>query len=268
MRLRRDEQVALLTCAGGHHALLLDSRDYWHDVIQSGRPREVRCRCGARVFAVDLEYRFRADESSVRTVDVWLRCAGCGAQRHGVAFEIDYEPTDTLVSRPLDPCPDPWRKAKQTELTALWVPDDLHALVVHLVEELRAHCYVGGWREPARPCSSSEAIATLRAHTSWTLLFAARPVELPGELRDCWRRLPVIQLETPITIRYQTGKGWLHYVHYANERFVDGELVAQDPELLALATRLRAWLQSRFTSVRGRGTFDNPREHERLKGGW
>jgi hypothetical protein len=41
IRLFRDERVGLLTCKAGHHSLLLDSRDYWIDVLQDGRPEEI-----------------------------------------------------------------------------------------------------------------------------------------------------------------------------------------------------------------------------------
>jgi hypothetical protein len=106
VRLRRDEQVGLLTCSReGHHSLLLDSRDYWADVIQTARPRAARCRCGGRAFEVELEYEFREDSRSIRRVDVGLRCVACGDERVGAEFEIDYEPTENLLSEPLEHVP-------------------------------------------------------------------------------------------------------------------------------------------------------------------
>lgn len=115
VRLEPDEQVGLLTCSAGHHSLLLDGRDYWADVLQEGRPREIKCRCGGVLFRVNLAYDFRED-GDVRSVDVLPRCCDCGRGRAAVSFEIDYSPTAELISKPLDPIEQPWLKARRTKL--------------------------------------------------------------------------------------------------------------------------------------------------------
>ena len=129
VRLEPDEQVGLLTCSAGHHSLLLDSRDYWADVLQEGRPKEIKCRCGGVLFRVNLVYDFRED-GDVRSVDVLPRCCDCGRGRAAVSFEIDYSPTAELISKPLDPIEQPWLKARRTKLPPIGSPlmpnDSLH----------------------------------------------------------------------------------------------------------------------------------------------
>src|SRR5271170_1099743 len=89
VRLDRYEQVGLLTCPAGHHSLLLDSRDYWADVLQEGRPEQIKCLCGESLLQVDLIYDFRED-GGVRCVDVSLSCCVCGRKNNGTSFEINY----------------------------------------------------------------------------------------------------------------------------------------------------------------------------------
>ena len=123
VRLEADEQVGLLTCSVGHHSLLLDSRDYWTDVLQEDRPKEISCRGGGKLFGVELVYDFR-ESGDVRSVDVLPKCSNCGRAHRGTSFEIDYSPTAELLSKPLDPIEQSWLKAKQRRITAYWQPAD------------------------------------------------------------------------------------------------------------------------------------------------
>lgn len=58
------------------------------------------------------------------------------------------------------------------------------------------------------------------------------------------------------------------YVQWADQFLVERRIISQERDLLALATRLQQWLRASFTSARGKRTFDNPAEYDRLKGGW
>ena len=269
IRLNRNEGVGLAICeAAGHSSLLLDSRDHWFDVVEGEKPREVACRCKARVFAIELEYELRKDSGAVRSVSVELRCAGCGSQRRGMTIEIDYEPTDVLVERPLDPCDDPWLVPRRVEISALWLVDDLCALVRRLGDAEGALCYFAGWREPAVLASPGSICERLPRARSFDLFFAPRPVTLPEALRDAWKSHPVIHVGTPIHMNYSTGAGTLYFVRWAEQTVAAGRLEPQPAELRELATRVRSWLGERFVSERGRLTADNPSEYARLKGGW
>ena len=69
LRVDKNEQVGLATCTAGHDSLLLDSRDYWAEVIQDGRPPITKCRCKSNRFLLSLHYQFRA-EGDVASVEV------------------------------------------------------------------------------------------------------------------------------------------------------------------------------------------------------
>src|SRR5262245_14469516 len=62
LRMLKDEGVAAVRCTVcERYFLLLDSGDYWFDVIQQGYPRLARCTCKAETFRLILDYRLRDD---------------------------------------------------------------------------------------------------------------------------------------------------------------------------------------------------------------
>ena len=169
-------------CEAGDHSLLLDSRDYWLDVIQERRPREAKCRCGGKAFEVVLDYSFRDGTRVVRSVGVSGRCCACATERRLADFEIDYEPTDTLVSTPLDPCEVPWVKPKRISLTALWTPGDLDRFVSHATRAEEAVLYFAGRQEKPRRCTGEQLSVLLREARTFDVLLTNVEIPLPDQL--------------------------------------------------------------------------------------
>jgi hypothetical protein len=268
VRIDANEQVALLTCDAGHSSLLLDSADYWGDIIQDGRPPERKCRCGGKVWAVSLSYDLREDQKTVRGIEVTLTCEACRTERAPVRFEIDYAPTDALIDRPLTPCTDPWLKAKRVVLTALWTPSDLERFVRHAAQQEGASVFVAGWREAPARWDGVSLAARVDLERVFDVFMTNTEVTFPDNLRDSWKALPVVHVGNPIRMNYTTGTGLLHYVEYAEETFQGPRVTAQPARFLAYARGLRAWLLETYSSARGKNTADNPDEHERLRGGW
>lgn len=265
MRVIRDEQVALLTCPKEHHSFLLDSSEYWDDVVQDGRPHERRCKCGGREFEVSLDYEMR-DDGDVRSVSVETICVSCEKRAIATTFDIGLTPTDTLLSRPLEPCDEPWLIPKRTELTGLWVAEDLRDLVRYLGEI--ALCYYAPANDRPALATASTVAAALDPQKLFHLYFSTDVVEVFANPRDCWKRLPVIYITSPFRMIYRTGAADLYYMRWARELIVKRQVVQQQRELLALTDRLMIWLNAHFTSARGEKAFDNNAEYERLKGGW
>jgi len=140
LRIKRDEQVGLLTCIAGHHSLLLDSRDYWADALQDGRPKLSRCRCGSTTFRVDLQYEFR-DTGEVRHIQIEPHCSLCGRGQQPVNLDVKYSPTDDLVSRPIDPIEQPWLQPKRRTITSFWKPADGERFADYVVGSLGARVF-------------------------------------------------------------------------------------------------------------------------------
>lgn len=268
VRVNAVESVGLATCDRGHPSLLLDSRDVWAHVIQAGRPRELRCRCKQRTFQLTVDYDFRDGTRMVRSFVVRARCATCAASRDAFRADVDYEPTDALIERPLDPVDDPWRKAAWVEVTGLWKRDDLEHLLRFVSALPDARIHFASWQQAPRALTADAVVLAMREARTYDIAFANEDLTLPVNLRDAWKDLPIVHVGAPTFIHYKTGDAELYYVRYALERVAEGALIPQPAAFLAFAARVRAWLASEFLGERGKHTADNPSEYERLKGGW
>ena len=107
LRVLRDEGLAATRCINcSSNYLLLDSQDYWFDVIQKGYPRLTRCPCRNQSFRLSIDYSVR-DDGDIDYIEVQSICSACGKTRRQLAFEVDYSGTDHLVERPLVPITNP-----------------------------------------------------------------------------------------------------------------------------------------------------------------
>lgn len=269
VRIDSTEQVGLLSCTTAeHHSLLLDSRDYWGTVLQNGKPKAARCRCKGSSFRVTLDYHLR-DSGSVQLVEVVLGCTNCDKSQRAATFEIDYEPTDALLARPLDPIEKPWLKAKQVSVTALWTPRDLARFVTHAAGRPGTFTYLERHGTAPERQDLPQVLRCVRQVGSpyYRIYFATEPQRFPDNTRDCWKEMPVVCTGSPTQMQYSSGLGFLYYVEYAEQVFEGAEVVAQPRAFLEYAAGLRAWLKESFISARGRDTADAPEEWQRLKAG-
>lgn len=215
------------------------------------------------MFETTLAYTF-GDDGEVRSIDVILGCVACAKARVFMTLEIDYTPTQALVESPLDPCPEPWLFARTRAVSAVWRPADAKRFIRFMASEPGVQCHFADWKERPRPCSADEACAAFAKARVFHLFFAVREVTFPERLVGAWRKLPLIQTNTPTSVNYATGLGILYAVEWAEQVFVEGKVVAHDPELLALAKRMRTWLSEHFVATRAPTCADNPDEYERL----
>jgi hypothetical protein len=264
IRPKRDEQVGLLTCAQGHYSLLLDSRDYWADVLQDGRPRASRCRCGSLLFAIGLTYEFR-DNGDVRTIDVTSKCHSCGRAKQELSCNIKYSPTDRLLSHPLDPIEKPWFQPKRREMTAYWQAGDAQRFATYLVES-GARVF-----RRLRQADNHEECALkdiqFFPELECDLCFTNLAGVIPASGFYPQRSGPFLQLGGPyhIVLAGLDDVALLHYVRYAEEISNAGELQRQPEEFLLFARSAMEWLKKNFISERGRNTADNPEEFVRMR---
>src|ERR1019366_8620206 len=174
VRANATQSVGLACCTNGHNAFLLDSRDVWFDVIQDSKPRQLHCRCKAHVFGLSVDYAFREGTQTVGAVSVHARCTACGAARDVFDVEIDYEPTDPLVARPLDPVDDPWLKAERVELTGLWQPRDFVRVLRFAADLPKARPLFALWGTPVRETPVDEVVQHSNPRASSPLCSRAR----------------------------------------------------------------------------------------------
>jgi hypothetical protein len=277
LRVMPDEAVALAHCVGcKRHHLVLDSEDHWFDLVQVSYPRLRKCPCKSSTFALSCRYTCR-DDGDVRQVDLHSVCTACSKTRRQMRVEVDYSPTEDLVTRPLRYCEKPDLRYDSRELSLYLTPADMASLVGWLGNA--QGCNFMCWcREDdewvRRPLGTGEvqqaALANnfLRIHASPAPLhIEAMQVDSWKQESTFWRGQPIIRINSPLSIRMHEGEmGWLYLVNFANEH-VQGGAVCRKPEAFTAATEaLLRWLGEHFVSWRGKATFDNPAENVRLFG--
>jgi hypothetical protein len=265
VRLKRDEQVGLLTCSEGHHSLLLDSRDYWADILQNGKPKQLRCKCGSKLFAITLIYEFR-DTGDIRSVDVFSTCHACAHGQSRALFEINYSPTKELVTRPLDPIQKPWMQPKRREITAYWKPKDAESFVRHLVLSLGANIIQHIPRLEMAACKIEDIdfYPELKSTLYFTNIHGLDMPKGPHPENSA----PCIRLWGPLHMMLKLDRepGYLYYVDYSLEVVRGADIVKQPAEFLAFAHSAVEWLSHEFPSTGRKYSADNPEEYMRLFG--
>ena len=280
LRMLKDEGVAAVRCvACQRHFLLLDSADYWFDVIQQGYPRLARCTCKGESFRLSIAYEFR-DDGDVRHVWVRSTCAGCGKEQRRLSIDIDYSPTKQLVKRPLVPCKNPEILYDLHELSLYARPADIVRAAEHLAE--RGCSFAGVVRERddwvLRKLTRDEAADVIArkvsylSHYSQLYAFPGRPTATEAAISTAkkessfWKRSEVIRISSPWSIHVGSRTGQHYYVHFSNE-FVDGESVKRKSgRFRSLTADLVEWLGQEFVTWRGRDCFDNEQVHRRMFG--
>lgn len=270
VRIARDEQVGLVTCVAGHHSLLLDSREYWADTLQDGRPKPSRCRCGGKLFRLNLKYEFR-QSGDVRCIQIELFCTACGRGQAPTEIDIKYSPTDQLVTRPLDPIEQPWRQPKRHQMTAFWTPADAERFATHLVESLGARVFSES--SPNQFTGVSLAEIEFYPELKQSLLFTNLDAATLPQGRDPEKRSPFLRLSRPFHMLYSLTSNLnstekvrlLHYVNYSYEVVRGGTLEKQPAQFLTFAREASDWLSRNYVSLRGKNTADNLEEYLKVK---
>lgn len=280
----KDEGVAAARCLKcDRNYLLLDSGDYWFDVIQQGYPRPGRCGCKGTAFRLRVDYEFR-DDGDVGSVDVWSTCAACGKSRRQFDADIDYAPTAHLVDAPLTYCKNPRVLYDLKELTLYAKRADIARVVRFLHDDGGCH-FIACLREndswEVRSVDVDEAEQAILKETEFSLRYTwiyatPRSIKVPGRTVErsrnedaFWKRREIIRISSPTRMllgSFGTRPSLLYYVQYSNEYVQNERVTPKSQRFRDLAARLVDWLQSEFVTWRGPNCFDNPQEHQRAFG--
>ena len=296
LRVLRDEAVAAVRCVNcSADYLLLDSKDYWFDVIQKGYPRSTRCSCKSESFQLRIDYNIR-DDGDIDYIEVHSICSACGKTRRQLDFEVDYCGTGHLLTKPLVPCKNPKVLYDLKDLNLLLMLPDMLRIVDHLAEEkcqFLSHVRRGDAWVPVRQ-DGAEAKATIEKAKYLFVYAMPNQIEVPEDQVNTnkkedafWKRSEVIRIGSKSHVcTYQFGKdpprvcycsdpqthasyteiGLSFYINYSND-FVRGEKVVAKTEGFRMVTAsLLAMLQDEFVSWRSPYCFDNPDVNVRVFG--
>jgi len=297
LRVLRDEAVAAtrcLKCSADY--LLLDSKDYWFDVIQKAYPRLTRCSCKNKSFRLQIDYNFR-DDGDIDYIEVHSICSEFGKTRRQLDFEVGYSGTQHLFNRPLVPCNNPKILYDLKSLNLLITLTGIARIVDHLAHKAKCEfvCCLRRretWVNIRQ--NTAEVIATIKKHKYLFIYAMPRPInvsehEVNTNKREegFWKRSEVIRIgskshvctyrvgESPGHICYcsdppkdafSTEIGLSFYIDFSNE-FVHGEKILSKSEHFRNVTAgLLAMLRNEFVNWRGPDCFDDPDVNVRVFG--
>jgi hypothetical protein len=279
VRLLKEDGVGLLTTKKEDNYLILDSLDYWYDLIQEEYPKKKKCSCKNEWFNVRFNYIPRAETNDIRGVNVITTCTQCAKVSKAMSVSIDYSPTDELIEKPLTFCQTPKIKYKFTELTSYWSGNNLKDFLQFIFLELQLNVYCWFTKHPDHKMmfekvSLDKAMQIITVNHRYLKFYFS-----PGELDiseyiaggkekgvvvndGIWRRDEIIQLSSPFVI---VGYGLLYYINYCNQYLDKGNVADKSGKFEEVTNKLKAWLTQKFISKRSANSFDGQEAYEKYE---
>ena len=273
IRLLKNEDVGLLTTRENDNYFILDSINYWYDLIQGGYPRKHKCSCKNDWFKVQFQYFIRDNSEDIREVRINTTCTNCGKSSTRETIDIDYSPTNELFENPVTYVNKPDIRYKFTEFTAFWTKSDLDNFFHFMIKELNLNAYCWYFKQPEdiriyEKVTLDKAIEKsdkfLRFHFTSEKLQKEDVQKLENELgiivdRNLWRKRELIEL-SGINI-YEIGR--LYYITFCNQ-YIDKEEVKNKSAKFATNTnKLKNWLIENFINKRGKTCFDGKEGYQK-----
>jgi hypothetical protein len=291
LRVLRDEGLAAtrcLKCSADY--LLLDSKDYWFDVIQKGYPRLTRCSCKNESFRLRINYNFR-DDGDIDYIEVHSICSECGKTRRQLDFEVDYSGTEHLFNMPLVACKNPKILYDLKNLNLLITSAGIARIIDHLAHKAKCEfvCCVrrgDNWinirQDAAEVMATTDKGKYLFIYSMPKRINVAEDdVNTIKKENAFWKRSEVIRISSKEHVCTLGGNvcycshppdpgfteiGLSFYIDFSNE-FVDGEKIISKSEGFRKANAgLLAMLRDEFVSWRGPNCFDDPDVNVRVFG--
>ncbi|MBR5121540.1 MAG: hypothetical protein IKU89_03230, partial [Oscillospiraceae bacterium] len=107
IRYIRAEDVGIITSRSDKSYFILDSNDYWYDLIQEQYPSKQKCSCKNDYFKVSFDYIPRKGTDDFKAVELTSQCTECGKIKKFARIDIDYSPSCQLYDSEITFCPQP-----------------------------------------------------------------------------------------------------------------------------------------------------------------
>lgn len=278
VRLLKDEGVGLLTTQNDENYLILDSIEYWYDVIQSGYPKKKKCSCKNEWFKIQFDYLPRPETEDIKEIQIITTCTVCNKISKASSINIDYSPTNELIEKPITFCEQPNIKYKFKELTSYWSGDNLKDFLKFIFLDLKLNVYCWFWQHSDKSrhfekVSIEKAIQIITVnHNFLNFYFSANEINtiVYTQTTDnngvyieegIWRKDEIIQLSSPLRI---VGYGLLYCIKYCNQYIDKGNTVDKSVNFEKITNDLNSWLTQHFITKRGKNCFDGQEAYEKL----
>ncbi|MFN6077316.1 MAG: hypothetical protein ACK46Y_17310 [Fluviicola sp.] len=150
VRWLKYDGVGLLTTENEENYLILDSVDYWYDLIQNEYPKKKKCTCKNEWFYVEFNYTFRQDNDDISEIRIITTCSKCDKVSKPISLDIDYSPTKELFVNPITFCEKPNIKYKFQELTSYWSDHNLKDFLNFIFHDLNLNVYCWYFQLPEK----------------------------------------------------------------------------------------------------------------------
>ena len=254
VRYIRDENVGIICTPADKSYFLLDSADYWYDLIQEKYPPLMKCSCKNDRFNLTFEYTPRIGTDDFREIRMNCMCTVCRKTKKLPPVEIDYAPSIQLFDHPVTFCKHPKIKYKTYSLTGYWTNEDLLAMADYLLEKgLLTYCWY--WDSPnAKRCfkelSKEELHAFLTGNEEryLAIYFAEETLDnIPMQIaddgkgivirQDIWRKNGIFMLHGPFMV---VSHGMFYQMEFCSEYLdKDGNIVPKSASFCALVKDFR-----------------------------
>lgn len=294
LRILRDEAVASAHCVScSKDYLLLDSKDYWFDVIQQGYPRITRCTCKSESFRLRIDYANR-DDGNINYIELHSICTACEKAKRQLNMDIDYSGTKHLIEKPLVACKNPKILYDLKDLSLLLLLPDMLRIFDHLADQgctfysvvSRDKAWVLVQQKIAQVKATLENGGYLYIYAIPKHLEIPDPQNSTSKEEDAfWKCSEVIRIgskyhvcrdpqntdsisycSAPQIFPSYTEVGLSIHIHFSNEFVLREKIVQKSEAFRALTASLLAMLQQYFVSWRSPYCFDNPEVNVRIFG--
>ena len=217
VRYIRNEGVGVLCTSNGKSYFLLDSKDYWYDLIQENYPPVMKCSCKNDRFNLTFHYTPRVGTDDFREVSIECSCTVCKKTKRLPAIKIDYSPSAGLLEQPITFCKQPKIKYKTYSLKGYWSAEEVTGMAEYLLEKnLFAYCWCWDSKDGKRrvkELSETElhVILTGNGEPYVAIYFSEESLDqIPCAIysnekgvfvrQDIWRKNSVIVLHAPFMV--------------------------------------------------------------------
>lgn len=274
IRLLKNNGVGLLTTENEENYLILDSIDYWYDLIQNEYPKKKRCSCKNEWFYVGFNYIPRHEADDIKEIKIITTCTVCNKVSTPISIDIDYSPTEELIANPITFCEKPNIKYKFTELTSFWTKNNLDSFLHFTINELQLYAYFWYFKMPEkiRVFELLTIDKALKKNGNFLNLFLTKKkLEISEIIKgenedgllvesDIWRKEEIIKLSS--VNMYEIGP--LYYINFCNQYIDKGNVLDKSEEFETITKLLKNWLKENFITNRGTKCFDGQELYEKF----
>ena len=237
-----DENAGILTSRAEKSYFILDSQEYWYDLIQEQYPNKQKCTCKNDFFKVVFAYTPRKGTDDFQTVELISQCTECKKVKTFGQIDINYSPSQQLFEQPITFCEQPKLKYKTYSISGYWAKEALLELTEFLAAN-QPFIYLWYWNQTGQKRSFHQVnIAELTSLLSsedtryLAIYFSSEPLETieNNSVRDkkgayvdrnIWRKKEIILINAPIKIGFPDSRD-LYYMEFCSEFLTsNGEII-------------------------------------------